>query len=127
MYFRKRFKTGILSIFVSGLLSLFPLIAPTARAEDTQPSGVSEDASAALARMSTTLHANEFSFRSRTFRAYAGPNGELLHIAHATKTVFRRPDRLSARAERLSANPVALCRVRQRRVTHVAGENSTRS
>jgi hypothetical protein len=24
-----------------------------------------------------------------------GPNGELLHIAHATKTVFRRPDRLS--------------------------------
>jgi hypothetical protein len=26
---------------------------------------------------------------------YAGPNGELLHIAHSTKTIFRRPDRLS--------------------------------
>ena len=45
--------------------------------------------------MSKTLQAKEFSFRSRTFRAYVGPNGELLHIAHATKTVFRRPDRLS--------------------------------
>jgi hypothetical protein len=69
------------------------LTAPTA--EDTQPSGVSEDVSAALARMSKTLQAKEFSFKSRTFRAYVGPNGELLHIAHATKTVFRRPDRLS--------------------------------
>jgi hypothetical protein len=95
MYFRKRLKAGILSILVSGLLSLFPLTAPTALAEDTQPSGVSEDASAALARMSKTLQAKEFSFKSRTFRAYVGPNGELLHIAHATKTVFRRPDRLS--------------------------------
>jgi hypothetical protein len=95
MYFRKKLKAGILSILVSGLLSLFQLTAPTARAEDTQPIGVSEDASAALARMSKTLQAKEFSFRSRTFRAYVGPNGELLHIAHATKIVFRRPDRLS--------------------------------
>jgi hypothetical protein len=95
MYFRERLKPGILSILVSGLLSLFPLTATTARAEDTQPSGVNEDASAALARMSKTLQAKEFSFRSRTFRAYVGPNGELLHIAHATKTIFRRPDRLS--------------------------------
>jgi hypothetical protein len=95
MYFRKRLKTGILGILVGGLLSLAPLIVTTASAEDTQPSGVSEDASAALARMSKTLQAKEFSFRSRTFRAYVGPNGELLHIAHATKTVFRRPDRLS--------------------------------
>jgi Predicted periplasmic protein (DUF2092) len=39
--------------------------------------------------------ANEFSFQSRTFRSYAGPNGELLHIAHTTKTISRRPDRLS--------------------------------
>jgi hypothetical protein len=28
-------------------------------------------------------------------RSYAGPNGELLHIAHATKTIYSRPDRLS--------------------------------
>jgi hypothetical protein len=95
MYCRERLKAGILSILVSGLLSLFPLTAPTAWAEDAQHAGVSEDASAALARMSKTLQAKEFSFRSRTFRAYVGPNGELLHIAHATKTVFRRPDRLS--------------------------------
>jgi hypothetical protein len=42
MYFRKRLKAGILSILVSGLLSLFPLTAPTALAEDTQLSGVSD-------------------------------------------------------------------------------------
>jgi hypothetical protein len=95
MYSRNRLKTGILSILVSGLLSPFPLTASTVRAEDPQPSGVSEDTSAALARMSKTLQAKAFSFKSRTFRAYVGPNGESLHIAHATKTVFRRPDRLS--------------------------------
>ena len=70
MYFRERLKPGILSILVSGLLGLFPLTATTARAEDTQPSGVNEDASAALARMSKTLQAKEFSFKSRTFRGY---------------------------------------------------------
>jgi hypothetical protein len=68
MYCRERLKAGILSILVSGLLSLFPLTAPTAWAEDAQQAGVSEDASAALARMSKTLQAKEFSFRSRTFR-----------------------------------------------------------
>ena len=38
---------------------------------------------------------NRFSFESRTFRTYAGPKGELLHITHTTKTIYRRPDRLS--------------------------------
>ena len=45
--------------------------------------------------MSKTPLAEQFSFNSRTFHAYAGPNGDLLHIAHGTKTIFRRPDRLS--------------------------------
>ena len=47
-----------------------------------------------LGRMNKTLLANDFSFESHTLRAYAGPNGELLHIAHQIKTVVRRPDRL---------------------------------
>jgi hypothetical protein len=46
--------------------------------------------------MSETLKSKEFSFRDRTVRAYVGENGELLHIAHTTKTVVRRPDRLTA-------------------------------
>jgi len=45
--------------------------------------------------MGKTLSAKQFSVQSRTFRSYAGQNGELLHIAHATKTVYSRPDRLS--------------------------------
>ena len=62
MYFLKRLRAGILSILVSGLLSLFPLTAPTALAEDTQLSGVSEDASAALARMSKTAQVGDTLF-----------------------------------------------------------------
>jgi hypothetical protein len=65
-----------------------------ARADSPQQAGVSEETSAALARMGKTLMATQFSFSSRAIRAYAGPNGELLHIVHATKTVVRRPDRL---------------------------------
>jgi hypothetical protein len=44
--------------------------------------------------MGKTLQAQQFSFRSHTYRVYVGPNGELLHIAHSTKTVVRRPDHL---------------------------------
>ena len=66
----------------------------SARAADPPAAAINDEASAALARTSKTLTATQFSFRSRTMRAYAGPNGELLHIVHATKTVVRRPDRL---------------------------------
>jgi len=65
-----------------------------ARAADPPAAAISEEASAALARMGKTLTAPQFSFRSHTLRAYAGPNGELLHIAHTMKTVVRRPDHL---------------------------------
>lgn len=55
---------------------------------------ISEDASAALARMGTTLEATAFSFQAHTIRVYADQNGELLHIAHTFKVTVRRPDRL---------------------------------
>jgi hypothetical protein len=67
---------------------------PAAWAQKPQDAVTSADVSEALGRMSKTLLATDFSFDSQTLRAYAGPNGELLHIAHNIKTVVRRPDRL---------------------------------
>ncbi len=66
----------------------------SAQAQTAQPTAISEETSAALARMSKTLMSPQFSFRSRTLRSYVGPNGELLHIAFDTKIVVRRPDRM---------------------------------
>ena len=79
----------------AGLLiaAMAAMVGP-ARAEDPPAALIGEEANAALAHMSKTLMANQFSFHSHTVRAYAGPNGELLHVAHTTKTVVRRPDRL---------------------------------
>jgi len=77
------------------LASFSAAIVPTARSETAQETAIGPDAADALARMGKTLSAKQFSFQSRTFRSYAGPNGELLHIAHTTKTVYDRPDRLS--------------------------------
>jgi hypothetical protein len=94
MSIRQAVKIG-LAILLVGVASLPLTIAPAARAQDLPKAGVGADATAALARMSKTLLAKQFSFNSWTFRAYAGPNGELLHIDHENKTVFRRPDRLS--------------------------------
>lgn len=62
--------------------------------EKSQEPALSAEVNDILGRMSKTLLAKEFSFEARTLRAYAGPNGELLHVAHTTKTVVRRPDRL---------------------------------
>jgi len=67
----------------------------SARAADPPAALIGEEANTALAGMSKTLMSKEFSFRSHTVRAYTGPNGELLHIAHTAKIVVRRPDRLS--------------------------------
>jgi hypothetical protein len=82
-------------VFLGGLASLLLALVPTARSQGTQQTAIGPDAADALARMGKTLSAKQFAFQSRTFRSYAGPNGELLHIAHATKTIFSRPDRLS--------------------------------
>jgi len=57
--------------------------------------GISPETLDALKRMGKTLSAKQFLFQSWTFRGYAGPNGELLHIAHTSKIIYRRPDRLS--------------------------------
>jgi hypothetical protein len=50
-----------------------------------------------LSHLSTefAIRAKQFSFRSHQIRAYAGPNGELLHIVTDTKTVVSRPDRIT--------------------------------
>jgi hypothetical protein len=87
-------KASLALLFVGGLASLSSAIGPAAHAENPPGSAIPEDAMAVIARMGKTLQAREFSFHSHTFRAYAGPNGELLHIAHTTKTVVHRPDRL---------------------------------
>jgi hypothetical protein len=70
-------------------------VVSTARSQITQETAIGPDAAGALAQMGKTLSAEQFSFQSRTFRSYAGPNGELLHIVHTTKIVYDRPDRLS--------------------------------
>lgn len=64
------------------------------RAANLPKPAISEDASAALARMGMTLQAKEFSFQARTIRVYSDRGGELLHIAHQFKVTVRRPDRL---------------------------------
>jgi len=69
--------------------------AAVAQSESPAAPGIEDEARAALARMSETLRAKQFSFHAQTFRSYVGRNGELLHIAHAMTVVFRRPDRLA--------------------------------
>lgn len=90
---RLRYSGIAVALFVSTTFGMTAMVA-AARADSPQQAGVSEEASAALARMGKTLMATQFSFNTYAMRAYAGPNGELLHIVHATKTVVRRPDRL---------------------------------
>jgi hypothetical protein len=95
MFLQKVLRTSLALVLVGGLASLSLAVVSTARSQSAQETPVGPDALEALARMGKTLSAKQFSFQSRTFRSYAGPNGELLHIAHATKTVYSRPDRLS--------------------------------
>ena len=95
MFARKTAWRGLALLLACALASFFPAIAGTARADNPNSSGISDEASAALARMGKTLLAKQFAFQARTLRSYAGPNGELLHIAHTIKTVYRRPDRLA--------------------------------
>jgi hypothetical protein len=82
-----------LGAFGFAVLLLFS--APAARAQSNENDAVPADVKEILGRMGKTLQAKDFSFQSDTLRAYAGSNGELLHIAHKTKIVAHRPDRLS--------------------------------
>jgi hypothetical protein len=95
MFLQRAVRASLALVVAAGLASLFPAVISTARSETARETAVGPDALDALARMGKTLSAQQFSFQSRTFRSYAGPNGELLHIAHTTKTIFRRSDRLS--------------------------------
>src|SRR5208282_44201 len=95
MFPQKVLRTSLALVLMGGLASLSLAVVSTARSQSAQETAVGPDALEALARIGKTLSAKQFSFQSRTFRSYAGPNGELLHIAHATKTIFRRPNRLS--------------------------------
>ena len=94
MMTRNSMRTIIALLFSAGLASLFPVLVAPAHAQSQQQPAISEGARAAIVRMGKTLQAPQFSFRSHTYRAYVGPNGELLHIAHSTKTEVRRPDHL---------------------------------
>ena len=69
--------------------------APTTTAQSDNNDAVPAAAKEILGRMGKTLQAKDLSFQSDTLRAYAGSNGELLHIAHKTKIAVHRPDRLS--------------------------------
>jgi hypothetical protein len=88
-------RASLALVLLGGLAGLSFTLVSTARSQSAQQTEVSPDALEALARMGKTLSAKQFSFQSRTFRSYAGPNGEMLHIAHTAKTIYRRPDRLS--------------------------------
>src|SRR5436309_697632 len=96
-----RLRNGLwacLAILILGNLTGLLAIGPAAHAQSVQSSPVSAEVTEALARMNKTLQAEKFSFRANTTRAYAGPNGELLHIGHKLEIAVHRPDRLLVNA-----------------------------
>ncbi len=83
------------ALFAGGLFGILPFTAPAAHAATPQKKpAISEEASAALTRMGQSLHAEQYSFQSRTIRVYRGANGEPLHIVHTDKITVHRPNRL---------------------------------
>jgi hypothetical protein len=95
MFLQKSLRASLALLFWGGLASLSLAVVSTARSQSAQETAIGPDAAEALAKMGKTLSVKQFSFQSRTFRSYAGPNGELLHIAHKTKIIYSRADRLS--------------------------------
>ena len=96
MTVRRSAKASLALLFAGLLASLAAAaIAPAARAQNAPRAAITEDVTAAFARMGATLAAKQFSFRSHQIRAYTGPNGELLHIVNDTKAVVSRPDRIA--------------------------------
>jgi hypothetical protein len=84
----------LVGLFAGVVMSMAAAGSTAARAANPPKPAISEDASAALARMGATLEAKQFSFQAHTIRVYENHNGELLHIAHSFKVTVRRPDRL---------------------------------
>ena len=64
---------------------------PAGHTADPPKPVISEDASAAVAQMSKSLLAEQFSFQAHTLRVSADTN---LHIAHSMKATVHRPDKL---------------------------------
>ena len=95
MFLQRSLRAGLALLVLGGFASVSLGVVSTARSQTTQETAIGPDAAEALARMGKILSAKQFLFQSRTCRSYTGPNGELLHIAHTTKTIYSRPDRLS--------------------------------
>jgi len=92
MLLQRALRASLALVLVGGLASLSFALVSAARSESAQQTEIGPDALEALARMGKTLSAKQFSFQSQTLRSYAGPNGEMLHIAHTAKTIYHRPD-----------------------------------
>src|SRR6516164_4819776 len=95
MFLQRFLRAGLPLMLVGGLTCFCPSVVCVAQSESAQQAGIGPEALDALKRMGKTVAAKQFSFQSRTLRAYAGPNGESLHIAHMSHIIYRRPDRLS--------------------------------
>jgi hypothetical protein len=81
------------ALVLAAITVAYAAIASPSRAQE--PKALADDVAARLGKMEKTLSGKEFTFRARTIRAYAGSNGELLHVEHAQKTAVRRPDHLA--------------------------------
>jgi hypothetical protein len=91
---RPRKAALLAGLFVSVMVGVASVGGTAALAANPPAPAISEEASAAVARMGTALQAKEFSFQAHTLRVYSNENGDLLHIAHTFKVTVRRPDRL---------------------------------
>jgi hypothetical protein len=95
MLLQRALTAGLALLIAASFAGFSPAFVSMARSEESaQQTAIGPAALDALARMGKTLSAKQFSYRARTLRSYVGPNGELLHIEHTTKTVYRRPDHL---------------------------------
>jgi hypothetical protein len=82
-------------LFAAGIIGISAVSVPVLHAATQQKKpAISEEASAALMRMSESLRAEQYSFQVRTIRVYDDANGEPLHIFHTMKVVVHRPNRL---------------------------------
>ena len=98
MRFRNRLWAGLAVLLLGNLTAMLLAVGSAVYAQTAESSPVSAEVTEALARMNKTLQAEKFSFRSNTIRAYAGSNGELLHIGHKLEIAVHRPDRLLVNA-----------------------------
>jgi hypothetical protein len=95
---KSRLGKAVTGLLACGVVALTPAFTPSSRAADSAKSatpGISAEANSAIQQMGKTLSANDFSFQTRTIRAYQDADGQLLHIYHTMKVVVRRPDRFA--------------------------------